>query len=159
MRREYVILFVTLFALFMLGGCTSLKKGQTNNLNDLVVNDYPGLSMELADITPIGATCNLKNSSNADFIYGTRYRIQEYREEEWYYREATETDKQGHVITWTDESYDLPAYSERAIDHNWAVIYGKLPPGKYRIIKEIIQTFEDKPFVTQYVSCEFEIAE
>ena len=143
----------------LLCGCARLKSRETNITNDLVVDDYPYVSMSLTEITPISATCVLKNDSDTDLLYGESYIVQEYIDGEWYYRKSASTDEYGHVITIPDIGYGLNSNSVSTIEHNWEVIYGELPPGKYRIIKDFFEHHTDKPFLEYYVSCEFEIKE
>lgn len=150
MKRSFAISIIMLNML-LFSGCTGLKEGRTNILNDLVTDDYPRVSMELSEVTSGGATCVLINNSEMDLIYGEDYYIQDYRDGEWYYLDMADdicVDLIGHILL---------AGSERSIQHNWAIKYGKLDPGKYRVIKNFYE--EHYPANTYYVSCEFDICE
>lgn len=158
--KKILLTTIVIMAVYLLCGCARLKKGQANIANNLVVDEYPGVSMSLTEVTPISATCILKNDSNTDLIYGESYIIQECRDDgEWYYRESASTDEYGHIISIPAIGYDLVSKTENTIEHNWNVIYGELLPGKYRIIKDFHEDNADKSVYEYYVSCEFEIKE
>ena len=119
MRRRCTIPIVLLNILILLGGCTRLKQGQTNNLNDLVVDDYLGANMELTGVTPESTTCVLINNSEMDLYYGDDYYIQVYREGEWYYLDMAD----GIIVDLI--AHTLLAGSEKSIKHDWTIKYGE----------------------------------
>lgn len=158
MKRKYTVSAILILIIALMCGCAQQKKGQTNIPNDLIVDDYPDVSMSLTEITPVSASCILKNNSDTDLLYGEGYIIQECRDGEWYYRESASTDEYGHVITIPSIGHDLESGSVSTIEHFWKVIYGELPSGKYRIIKDFFE-HRANTFHEYYVSCEFEIKE
>jgi len=158
MSRKYIIAIISMI-LLLLSGCTRLKQGQTNILNDLVVDDYPGVRMELTEITSNGTSYVMKNNTDTGMSFGDWFELQEYREGQWYCRELMPTDERHDWVTLDIEIF-LPQHSEKDGRLSW-ICYGELQPGKYRIIKDFWERKNGESDLshTYYVSCEFEIAE
>lgn len=109
-----------------------------------------GVSMSLKDETLAsytGATFILKNDNNIDMIYGDSYTIEVEKDGKW-----EKFDVEGDF---NDIAYNLKAKSSKEITINWENIYGKLEPGKYRLIKNISYEKEKDNYVDFSVNAEF----
>ena len=72
----------------------------------------------------------IHNNTSEDWMYGTPFILEVKRGSEW---KSVYQDK----VAFTLAAYNLPANSSVSDDLNLNFIYGKLPVGKYRIVKEI----------------------
>jgi hypothetical protein len=83
--------------------------------------------------TPSGAIVTLKNAADVEYTYGEGYAVQRKNGNGWINVEPA-------IENWafSDIGYRLPAMGDAEIMIDWEWIYGKLPAGDYRIIKEAI---------------------
>ena len=61
-------------------------------------------------------------------------------------------------IGWTEEAWMIPMEDATEWEINWEWLYGKLPVGKYRVGKEIMDFRESGNYDTATYFAEFEIA-
>lgn len=112
-----------------------------------IKNENEYIVIQLADdtLTTKGAQLTLYNNSEKDISFGSEYFIQIYRNNSWYDIEVGNLD-------WTLELGILKPNHEHTVELDWHSIYGELPSGRYRIVKEYEQ--ENQAYVA---FCEFEI--
>ena len=118
-----------------------------NGKKEFSIND---VSMSLKDETLAsytGATFILKNDNDIDMIYGDSYTIEVEKEGKW--------EKIDVKVDFNSIAYILKAKSSKEITINWENIYGKLEPGKYRLIKNISYEKEKDNYVDFSVNAEF----
>ena len=60
---------------------------------------------------------------------------------------------------WADEAYVIPKGETTIITSQWSLMYGKLPEGDYRIVKEVKDFRETGELESYYLATEFEIME
>lgn len=116
---------------------TSEPDGQDDGLCGYPVADKWGVYLTAKDVTPEGLTlvCT-QNGGNAEgeLQTGSYYRIERYESkcDEW-----TEADCYAEV-SWTMEAWMIPSGQSMEWKVDWGFLYGKLEPGYYRIVKEIM---------------------
>ena len=89
------------------------------------------VTMTIFDVTPTGATVTIQDSNEDPFVYGEWFRIEREKDGVWYEVKTKISNYGFNEIGWlTDESGEL------TMDVNWEWLYGKLPAGHYRILKQ-----------------------
>ena len=94
--------------------------------------EVENVTMQILDVSATGATVVIKDTNEEPYMYGSWYKIERETDGKW-----TE------VKTVIDNyGFDLVGYlpdinGEVKFDVNWEWLYGQLPPGNYRIVKEV----------------------
>lgn len=97
-----------------------------------------GVSMDLSDITPSGATVHFYryNTENAGEVsYGESFVLEKESEGKW--------ESVPSIIeeaAFTDIAYVIPENDTSELETNWEWLYGKLSPGTYRIRKTVLNS-------------------
>ncbi len=104
-------------------------------------NDVWGLTLSVKDVTQTGCTVVYEQHGGApsgvELNTGSWYRIDKKEQDEWVavpYAEGVGGDMD---IAWDDVAWIIPLEGSAEFEENWSYLYGELPPGTYRIIKEI----------------------
>lgn len=118
------LLGILICGIFILGitGCGVKSKNYKKNVS---------FSLKEDTLTNLEATFILTNNSNTNISYGNPYWIEKYEDEKWEKLEPI------NDLFFTMPSYGLNKNEFKEIEINWEHGYGKLSPGKYRIVKEI----------------------
>lgn len=93
-----------------------------------------GITMTAADVTPTGLTLTITQSGGSvsgEFITGSWYQLDTLTSDGWHELPLLLD------VAWTDEGYPIEPNGSRQYSHDWTSLYGKLPPGIYRICKSI----------------------
>ena len=89
------------------------------------------VTMAVTDVTPAGATVTIQDSNPEPFVYGEWFVIEREKDGVWYEVKTQITNYGFNEIGWlTDEQGGLTM----TVDWEW--LYGKLPSGHYRILKQ-----------------------
>ena len=110
-----------------------------------------GITMSAKDVTPAGMTLLIDQkggNSTGELTYGEDFSIEVKSDEfgTW--------EKLGYItdeINWTDIGYILEPGAHNEEQINWTYIYGYLPAGHYRLVKE----FMDFRKTGDYDQCDF----
>ncbi|MGI6546087.1 MAG: immunoglobulin-like domain-containing protein [Fastidiosipilaceae bacterium] len=84
-------------------------------------------------VTPSGLTITFKNNTGVEQLFGESYTIQRGADTEW-----VDLDPIIENYGFHDIGYILPAMGSEDMDVDWEWLYGKLPAGEYRIVKDIL---------------------
>ena len=102
----------------------------------LEANDW-GLSLSVKNVASAGATLVISQSSGSpsgELWYGPAYKIQSLNGDTWEdVPYVTEAD-----VEWTEEIYMVEMDTDCEIVLSWDWLYGNLPEGQYRIVKEFM---------------------
>lgn len=105
-------------------------------LTVLEANDW-GISLSVKNIAPTGATLVISQfggNPSGELRYGSAYKIQSLNGDTWEdVPYVTEAD-----VAWTDEAYMIEMDIDCEIVLSWDWLYGNLPEGQYRIVKEFM---------------------
>ena len=114
--------------------------------NEFVMGEDVEITMDLIEesLSATAASFTLKNEGVEEASYGSRYCLQIRINKTWYQIEQ--------YADWTLEAYRLASGAKETISVNWENLYGSLPVGEYRFVKEF--TIEDE---TIYLACPFVI--
>lgn len=101
--------------------------------DESIVPEGISMSVQVDSVTKKGAVITLLNKADKDYQYGDQYYLQKYEDGRWYDVPYVIED-----FGFNDIAYGLEKNkeSEFIIDWNW--LYGELKPGKYRIVKDIM---------------------
>ena len=120
MKRLTAILLVLMA---LLAGCARESAYQPTGAANV--------TMAVSDVTPAGATVTIQDSNPEPFVYGEWFVIEREKDGIWYEVKTKITNYGFNEIGWlTDEQGGLTM----TVDWEW--LYGKLPGGHYRILKQ-----------------------
>ena len=113
-----------------------------------------GLTLRVDEITPTGMTVVIIQSGGScegDLEYGSSYHLERLEEDGWK-RVSYVLDDFG----WTMVAYGVPKESIFRMEENWEMIYGALPNGHYRFVKEFTDfrgagDYDDADFFAEFV--------
>lgn len=128
--KPILIVIILTAMLLCVGGC---------NNNTTAPNEIE-LSLKEGTLTPTSITLIISNNSNTyDFVYGADYGIETYKDEQWQDLPAI-NDHIVHTI-----AYTIHPNSSKDFEIDWHYIYGELPKGNYRIVKNFnkVEAFDD----------------
>ena len=90
------------------------------------------VTMTVSQVTPAGAVVTIQDDNREPFVYGEWFRIEREKDGVWYEVKTKISNYGFNEIGWlTDESGEL------TMTVNWEWLYGKLPAGQYRILKQV----------------------
>lgn len=124
-----------------------------------------GLSFWADNVTPTGCTLHFwqqggltwQDNSGAviegELTMGAMFHIQSFDGSEW------EDLKPIAEVQWDAILYMLPLDGSLTLDIRWDYIYGQLPPGTYRVVKEITGPGETRPDVACEYYAEFTVTD
>ncbi len=109
----------------------------------LKYDDLEGVSMHIKEgtLTDSGATVIIRDTSNRKNIYGEYFRIDRKENNEWVELD-TAPQENGAAIGFNNIGYMIGETHEREFVIHWEWIYGHLPKGEYRIVKDTSEAGE-----------------
>lgn len=106
-----------------------MEKLKIGEVSKIEVSDYPSVTIEIKEgtLNSEGTTIILSNNTDSVLEYGTPYEIEIKKDDEW------------HKIS-IEGAFTLPLFhllpnNKEEIEINFIYLYGRLPKGTYRIIK------------------------
>ena len=114
-----------------------------------------GVSMDLSNITPVGATIHFyrfDTGKGKEMIYGDGFILEKDNEGKW--------EEVSYLIEdfgFNDIAYTIPQNDTSEIETNWEWLYGTLPCGTYRITKTVWEGTEGN-YKDHELSAQFLIA-
>ncbi len=149
MRKTIFIILVCGTLVIGLVGCgRSKNKIDIGEPSDIQTSQRDiVLSIKEGTLTNIGATLILENNSDQLLHYDDSYEIEIKKDVKWY--------KVNAEIFFNEPLFDVEEGKSKELDLKWEYGYGKLPRGKYRIVKKVY--FENDREQEFYISVEFNI--
>lgn len=105
------------------------------------VNNVKNVSAEIFDISPTGATIIIKDRNTKPYIYGEWYKLEKEKNGKWIEVEAIIDNYGFNAI-----GYSVDENKEVKFLINWEWLYGELPQGNYRILKQVEDNYLVIPF-------------
>ena len=123
----------------------------------MVFEENWGVTLTMDHITPTSATliCTQEGGNpTGELQTGSWYMIESWTQENGW----MEVDRmfQGD-LAWTMEAWAIPQNKKSEWNVNWEFLYGELPPGKYRIAKEVMDFRKTGDFDTSIYFADFMI--
>ncbi|MBQ3105784.1 MAG: hypothetical protein IJC59_08010, partial [Lachnospiraceae bacterium] len=119
-------------------------------LAERAVNTLEDVTMTMMKYKSWEGEIEINNQTDRELQTGQWYEIQKLEDGVW---QLVETQVE---ISLEDLAYRLPAGETTVFPTNWKALYGELPSGEYRIIKEISVPRADR-IDTHYLTAGFEI--
>ena len=149
-----VILNLSLIGLLCLTlvGCTkdnSFIIGEESKY--AVSDDLVSLRVKEGSLTKSKATFILENNTDYAYSFGNPFSLEKEVDDIWYKLIPI------RELVFTMEAYSLKAKKSKEIEIGWKFNYGKLLPGKYRVIKDVFPS-KDLPIEENdmfYIAAEF----
>ena len=114
---------ILLVLMALLAGCARQSAWQPTGAANV--------TMTVSDVTPAGATVTIQDSNPEPFVYGEWFVIEREKDGVWYEVKTKISNYGFNEIGWlTDERGGLTM----TVDWEW--LYGELPAGHYRILKQ-----------------------
>ena len=157
MKKKLLCLVLIGIFSFTLVGCTNESKNNSVDIGEkskyVLRNDLVSISVNEESLTNSKATFTLINHTDENYDYGEPYLIEYEKDGIWY-----------KIVPINDMNFNMIAYilkpkESREITVDWEYHYGKLSPGKYRLIKDVFRE-SDRPIEESdkvYIGAEFEI--
>ena len=102
-------------------------------------DDPWGLTLTAGSPSPTGVLLHFIQAGGAptgELHYGSRYWL-EREKDEGGWTKVPNILEPGVNLFWTDEAYSIPMDGQTSQEEDWSWLYGELPPGRYRIGKEV----------------------
>ncbi len=130
--KKLSVLWIGLALSALLTGCAGSSVGEPSPY--AAVNDLAGVEMTVKEGSagPAGLTLVMENKTAREHSYGAFYAVERLRDGAW----VTLPRVTKEEATWIALAYILTPGQRRELEPvNWEWLYGKLPPGQYRIVK------------------------
>ena len=121
--------------------------GETYELNTL-----DGVTMQLEKYTSSGGNVAIRNETDKEITFGDWYVIQSETNGKWKTMPYKVKKVAFHQV-----AYNAPKDETVSHEVKWDVLYGELPKGRYRIIKDMLDFWETGDYTKYYLGAEFEI--
>jgi len=110
----------------------SLSSKKCEYYNKREITNVKNVSISISDISLTGATVTIKDTNKKPYVYGEWYRIEKEDNGEWF---ALETKIENYGFN--DLGYEVDKNNEVKFVIDWKELYGELPLGSYRIVKQV----------------------
>lgn len=149
MKKAYVLLMTTIVFILIAGCAQSVPPAASSGLDEW------GITLTAQDVTPTGLTlvCTQSGGDPLDELYtGRAFSLERFKNGEW---KPQHTLVASDSLVWTLEALGIPYEGSVEWEVGWEFLYGKLPPGIYRIKKAIrgyrgMGAFESRPYYAQF---------
>jgi len=121
--------------------------GETYELNTL-----DGVTMQLEKYTSSGGDVAIRNETDKEITFGDWYVIQSETNGKWKTMPYKVKNVAFHQV-----AYNAPKDETVSHEVKWDVLYGELPKGRYRIIKDMLDFRGTGDYTEYYLAAEFEI--
>lgn len=115
-----------------------------------------GLHLKAEDVSSTGLTLEFVREGGSpagELECGSSFWLQRLEDGRWCAVERVDSEQE---IGWTDEAYPIPEEGSRQ-NVDWEQLYGELPPGQYRIFKDVTDFRETGDCDGFFFFAEFEI--
>lgn len=126
------IVFLSLILAMVLSACTPKQ----NEVPEEIISTLPaGITMTVDEetITPEGASFLLLQTTEMDIQYGEDYKLQTFDGNTWNDVPTIINNYAFHAI-----ANALPQGEPETLEIDWTWLYGSLPDGEYRLMKEFM---------------------
>lgn len=124
---------------------------------EVIIDDKLGLALSAENVTDSGLTLVFTQSGGEKtgaLETGSWYSLDKFTDGEWTPLETEPLD-----FAWTMVAYMIKENDTTKFDVNWEWLYGRLPAGRYRINKQVMDFRAPGDYDEYIYSTEFEVAE
>jgi hypothetical protein len=151
MKKILTIVLIGIICFSLAGCANSIEVGDESKY--MISDNLVSMKVKEGSLTKLKAILILENNTDDDYSYGNPYSIEKEEDGIWYELKPIKE------LSFTLPAYILKAKESIEIEINWESTYGKLTPGKYRIVKGVFCE-KDIPIEKEdiaYISAEFTI--
>ncbi|MCI9233591.1 MAG: hypothetical protein HFH08_03210 [Bacilli bacterium] len=167
MKKKLLITIIILSCCFSIAGCNRnsfseklnipieqkpIKQKTNEKLNVRVkekaeLNEIEGVLMRIKKdtLTRTSATIIIYDYTLEEHIYGSSYRIDKKENGKWTSLKSLDG-KEWTELMWNLIGYHVDEHDRLELNINWENIYGALPNGEYRIVKDTSKQGEMKQY-------------
>lgn len=125
--KKWTTLSLVLVLLLSLCGC---QKQETMS-SDYVATNVKNVEIRIEDVSPAGATVTIRDTNPEPHVYGEWYQVEKKEGSSWRFVEPII-----EAFGFNDIGYIVDENGEVKFDIDWTWLYGELPTGTYRILKQ-----------------------
>lgn len=112
----------------------------------------PGVTMEITDVTETGITVSLVNHTELNMEFGEEYSLEVWNGTGWEPVPYRAGQWAFHSI-----AYSMPENQPVEWEADWEALYGPLEPGRYRLVKPVLDFRGTGDFTEYGLTAEFEL--
>lgn len=147
--EKYIKNFVIVIMTFLFVGCgkENIKLGPKSIYQTNISEKMVKMTIKEDTLSNTSALIKITNQTNDLYYYGNSFSIEYKKKDEWYYLMPIEE------MIFTMQAILIKPNETKEINVEWESYYGKLPVGKYRIIKNVFQKNEiqnDIPIAVEF---------
>ena len=136
----------------IIGEPQEISLDRYNTDNSYIVNTLGGVTMRMEKYTSTGGDIEIRNETDKEITFGDWYELQTEVNGKWISLPYIIDNAAFHQV-----AYNAPKDETVIHEVKWDVFYGKLPKGKYRIIKDMLDFMGTGDYTKYYLATEFEI--
>ena len=114
---------------------------EENKESKYTPTEVENVSVSISNISLTGATITIKDTSITKYTYGEWYKLEKEIDGKWY-----EVNTKIENYGFNSIGYNVDENNEVKFIMDWEWLYGELPLGSYRIIKEVHNKYIAIPF-------------
>ena len=119
--------------------------------SNVILNDFSDITMTVESITDTKIAVCINSSSDVSVIFGEDYIIEVKDGQKWYSLPVNDD------IMFTSMGYELKRGSSFQWSVDYKILYGRLAPGEYRIIKGFRTEPQQDPGKDYFISADFSL--
>ena len=135
MKQWTALILAFACAVILFAGCAEQSTYQPVAVDNVTIS--------IADISATGATVVIQDSNELPYVYGEWYQIEMEKNGQWYPVKTLIRNYGFHEIGYLPDDHGQVEFTV-----NWEWLYGKLPAGNYRLLKQA---------GSSYISVEFRV--
>ena len=157
--RKYVVFVLALVCVLGLVGYANILVGYANKSDRTTSSDgttsLDGVTMEVTEYSDTSVTVRITNNTDMNIMCGSNFRLKILDEKTGEWRDM---DTVIDVYGFTEEAYIIQKDSpyETVIIFEW--LYGKLEPGRYQIVKTVMDFRGTGDYTNYAIAAEFDIS-
>lgn len=146
-RKILVTITICAFVLILiLAIFISIKYVGYKKIKDSIKNST--IEMKVSNVTSVSADVSITNNGSKDYITGEKFRIMKKGLFGW-----CNIKTKSNEISWDDVGIVI---GSARLSINWDQIYGKLTPGSYLLVKEVLEPLKSDSKIEIYAEFEVE---
>ena len=124
--KKWIACSLSMICLLALFGC---QKQETSS--GYMKTDVKNVEIRIENVSPAGATVTIKDSNAEPYLYGEWFEVEQKVDGSW---RVVEPIIQAYGFTGV--GYLVDENGEVKFDIDWTWLYGELPAGTYRLLKQ-----------------------
>jgi len=136
----------------IIGEPQEISLDRYNTDNSYIVNTLGGVTMRMEKYTSTGGDIEIRNETDKEITFGDWYDLQTEVNGKWISLPYIIDNAAFHQV-----AYNAPKDETVIHEVKWDILYGELPKGKYRIIKDMLDFRGTGDYTKYYLATEFEI--